>query len=235
MTTSNLQDYDVFYSIHLYTASNYLSNSIVGIERVEAEQTASWNVRCTWQVPFVNGQSFTFNASIRTYIPYRKLHTLPKLNALSSWRFTAKYPWFEKKKIKLKSYWLRQALTANMSNLKFVVNQWQKGNAFTNVTNAIYKFALYILINISDKDVKSKNCLYIRSYITFRIRCCVHFYKNCSCIFVELLIESCLAPIEDVNGTDRKLKCSMYLTGVRAFAYTLGPSLLRRINLHVYI
>lgn len=48
-----------------------------------------------------------------------------------------------------------------MSNLKFVVNQWQKGNAFTNVINAIYKFALYILINISDKDVKSKNCAFI--------------------------------------------------------------------------
>lgn len=37
---------------------------------------------------------------------------------------------------------------------------------------------------------------------------------------VELLIESHLASIESTNGTDRKLKCSMYLTGVRAFAYS---------------
>jgi len=32
-----------------------------------------------------------------------------------------------------------------------------------------------------------------------------------------LLIESRLAFIENINATDRKLKCSMYLTGVRAF------------------
>lgn len=32
-----------------------------------------------------------------------------------------------------------------------------------------------------------------------------------------LLIESRLASIESINATDRKLKCSMYLTGVRAF------------------
>jgi len=33
----------------------------------------------------------------------------------------------------------------------------------------------------------------------------------------ELLIEPRLASIESINATDRKLKCSMYLTGVRAF------------------